>query len=162
MYRGVVSADAVITAGSSGSARRAELLALAYDYVLERGLAGPSLRPLAAATGTSPRVLLYLLDSKEGLVRELLARAREGQLALVRARLENTEIHVRPKRRPSTLLGIPVRRRRSAGDSSRLESLRAAAARPEAVSFTSFGPAVSRMTLALHAPLTAPALPPRL
>jgi AcrR family transcriptional regulator len=88
-----VSADVAITAGSSGSARRAELLALAYDYVLERGLAGLSLRPLAAATGTSPRVLLYLFGSKEGLVRELLARAREEQLTQVRASLENTEIH---------------------------------------------------------------------
>jgi AcrR family transcriptional regulator len=88
-----VGADVAVTAGSSGSARRAELLALAYDYVLERGLAGLSLRPLAAATGTSPRVLLYLFESKEGLVRELLARARQEQLALVRASLENTEIH---------------------------------------------------------------------
>lgn len=67
-------------------------MALAYDYVLERGLAGLSLRPLAAATGTSPRVLLYLFGSKEGLVRELLARAREEQLTLVRADLENAEI----------------------------------------------------------------------
>jgi AcrR family transcriptional regulator len=66
---------------------------LAYDYVLERGLAGLSLRPLAAATGTSPRVLLYLFGSKEGLVLELLARAREEQLALVRADLANTEVH---------------------------------------------------------------------
>jgi AcrR family transcriptional regulator len=66
---------------------------LAYDYVLERGLAGLSLRPLAAATGTSPRVLLYLFGSKDGLVRELLARARAEQLTQVRASLENTEIH---------------------------------------------------------------------
>lgn len=82
-----------IARGRSGSARRAELLALAYDYVLERGLAGMSLRPLAAATGTSPRVLLYLFGSKEGLVRELLARARAEQLSHVRASLEDTEIH---------------------------------------------------------------------
>jgi AcrR family transcriptional regulator len=85
--------DAATAAGSPGSARRAELLGLAYDYVLERGLAGLSLRPLAAATGTSPRVLLYLFDSKEGLVRDLLARAREEQVALVRADLKDTEIH---------------------------------------------------------------------
>ena len=36
------------------SARRAELLELAYDYVLAEGLAGMSLRPLAAAIGSSP------------------------------------------------------------------------------------------------------------
>jgi hypothetical protein len=33
--------------------------------VLERGLTGLSLRPLAAAAGTSPRVLLYL-DAIDG------------------------------------------------------------------------------------------------
>ncbi|HVT68533.1 MAG TPA: TetR/AcrR family transcriptional regulator [Trebonia sp.] len=85
--------DAAAAAGSPGSARRAELLALAYEYVLERGLAGLALRPLAAATGTSPRVLLYLFGSKEGLVRELLARAREDQLTLVRNDLDNAEMH---------------------------------------------------------------------
>jgi AcrR family transcriptional regulator len=40
-----------------------------------------SLRPLAAAIGTSPRVLLYLFGSKSGLVRALLARARADELA---------------------------------------------------------------------------------
>ena len=49
--------------------------------MLEHGLAGLSLRPLAAATGTSPRVLLYLFGSKEQLVRELLARARQEQIS---------------------------------------------------------------------------------
>jgi AcrR family transcriptional regulator len=66
-----------------GSPRRAELLSACYGYVLEHGLAGLSLRPLAAATGTSPRVLLYLFGSKEQLVRELLARARHEQVSLV-------------------------------------------------------------------------------
>jgi AcrR family transcriptional regulator len=66
-----------------GSPRRAELLSACYGYVLEHGLAGLSLRPLAAATGTSPRVLLYLFGSKEQLVRELLARARQEQIILV-------------------------------------------------------------------------------
>ena len=68
---------------SPGSPRRAELLNACYGYVLEHGLAGLSLRPLAAATGTSPRVLLYLFGSKEQLVRELLARARQEQISLL-------------------------------------------------------------------------------
>lgn len=76
----------------SGSPRREELLSLAYDYVLEQGLAGLSLRPLAAATGTSPRVLLYLFGSKDGLVRELLARARQQHLALLSSSLNGAEI----------------------------------------------------------------------
>jgi AcrR family transcriptional regulator len=63
--------------------RRAELLDSAYAYAVEHGLADLSLRPLAAATATSPRVLLYLFGSKDGLVREILTRARREQLALV-------------------------------------------------------------------------------
>jgi AcrR family transcriptional regulator len=65
------------------SARRGELLELAYRYVLDRGLGDLSLRPLARATGTSPRVLLYLFESKDGLVRAILARAREEEVALL-------------------------------------------------------------------------------
>src|SRR5918912_4040490 len=65
------------------SARRDELLELAYRYVLERGIAGLSLRPLAAAIGSSPRVLLFLFGSKDGLVRALLARARADELELL-------------------------------------------------------------------------------
>ena len=62
------------------SARREQLLDRAYSYALEHGLADLSLRPLAAAIGSSPRVLLFLFGSKDGLVRELLARARADEL----------------------------------------------------------------------------------
>ncbi|MEU8615767.1 TetR/AcrR family transcriptional regulator, partial [Actinoplanes sp. NPDC048791] len=65
------------------SARRAELLERAYDHVLTHGLADMSLRPLAAAVGSSPRVLLLLFGSKEGLVRALLDRARSDELAML-------------------------------------------------------------------------------
>jgi AcrR family transcriptional regulator len=71
------------------SARQEELLELAYRYALRHGLAGISLRPLAEAIGSSPRVLLYLFGSKDGLVQALLARSRTEELALlaeVRAR----------------------------------------------------------------------------
>jgi AcrR family transcriptional regulator len=72
-----------MAAPPSDSARRRELLELAYGYVLERGLGDLSLRPLARSIGTSPRVLLYLFDSKYGLVRALLARAREDEVVLL-------------------------------------------------------------------------------
>jgi AcrR family transcriptional regulator len=65
------------------SARRGELLDAAYRYALAHGLADLSLRPLAAAIGSSPRVLLFLFGSKDGLVRELLANARDEELALL-------------------------------------------------------------------------------
>src|SRR5262249_17829780 len=63
--------------------RRKELLERAYLYALGHGLADLSLRPLAAAIGTSPRVLLFLFGSKDGLIRALLARARADELAFL-------------------------------------------------------------------------------
>lgn len=70
-------------ASSTPSARKSELLELAYRYALEHGLAELSLRPLASAIGSSPRVLLYLFGSKDGLIRALLARARSDELDLL-------------------------------------------------------------------------------
>lgn len=67
----------------SESKRRDELLELVYRYVLEHGITGLSLRPLAAAVGSSPRVLLFLFGSKDGLVRALLGRARSDELDLL-------------------------------------------------------------------------------
>ena len=65
------------------SPRRDQLLELSYAYALEHGVADLSLRPLAAAVGSSPRVLLFLFGSKAGLVQALLARARQDELALL-------------------------------------------------------------------------------
>jgi AcrR family transcriptional regulator len=59
------------------------LLERAYAYALSNGLADLSLRPLSAAIGSSPRVLLYLFGSKDGLIRALLARARQDQLGML-------------------------------------------------------------------------------
>jgi AcrR family transcriptional regulator len=67
----------------AASPRRHELLELAYAYVLEHGVSDLSLRPLAAAIGSSPRVLLFLFGSKAELVQALLARAREDELELL-------------------------------------------------------------------------------
>jgi AcrR family transcriptional regulator len=65
------------------SARQIELLEAAYQYALEHGLADLSLRPLAAAVDSSPRVLMFLFGNKHGLVRALLARARVDELAML-------------------------------------------------------------------------------
>ena len=75
------------------SARRDELLELAYHYATHNGLAELSLRPLAAAVGSSPRVLLFLFGSKDQLLRALLARARQDQLTLLeRMRTESAPV----------------------------------------------------------------------
>jgi AcrR family transcriptional regulator len=60
-------------------ARRAELLERAVDYVCRHGLADLSLRPLAKAVGSSPRVLLHYFGSKENLVVEIIRRGRARQ-----------------------------------------------------------------------------------
>jgi AcrR family transcriptional regulator len=69
------------------SGRRDELLEKAYAHVRSTGISDMSLRPLAAAVGSSPRVLLFLFGSKEGLIRALLARARADELVSVDGRL---------------------------------------------------------------------------
>lgn len=61
--------------------RRAALLEAITDYVLEHGLAELSLRPLAQAVGTSPRILLYHFGSKEELVASALKAARTRETA---------------------------------------------------------------------------------
>ncbi|HEX2174559.1 MAG TPA: TetR/AcrR family transcriptional regulator [Nocardioidaceae bacterium] len=71
------------------TARQTELLEAAYRYALEHGLADLSLRPLAAAVGSSPRVLMFLFGNKDGLVRALLRRARVDELVIL-DRLEET------------------------------------------------------------------------
>jgi AcrR family transcriptional regulator len=68
---------------ATASPRRDQLLERAYAYALEHGVADLALRPLAAAVGSSPRVLLFLFGSKAGLVQALLARARQDELALL-------------------------------------------------------------------------------
>jgi AcrR family transcriptional regulator len=61
------------------SGTRAKLLEGTVDYILKQGLSGLSLRPLAAALKTSPRMLLYFFGSKERLLTEALALSRMRQ-----------------------------------------------------------------------------------
>jgi AcrR family transcriptional regulator len=61
--------------------RPAELLDRVADYLSTNGVAELSLRPLAKAVGSSPRVLLYYFGSKEDLVAKALMRLRDRQRA---------------------------------------------------------------------------------
>src|SRR2546430_14809307 len=65
--------------------RREQLLDRLVAYSKTHGLSTMSLRPLAAAVGSSPRMLLYFFGSKDGLIREVHARLRREQLELVTA-----------------------------------------------------------------------------
>jgi AcrR family transcriptional regulator len=52
--------------------RKDQLRGAALDYLLKHGVANASLRPMAAALGTSARILMFHFKSKEGLLREVL------------------------------------------------------------------------------------------
>ncbi len=65
--------------------RRQELVEGATDYALDHGLVGLSLRPLAAALGTSDRMLLYHLGSKDELLVAVIAESTDRSLAELRA-----------------------------------------------------------------------------
>jgi AcrR family transcriptional regulator len=63
--------------------RRRRTLDAVVDHVIEQGMDGLSLRPLAAALGTSPRMLLYDFGTKEHLVSAIVTEARARQAAMV-------------------------------------------------------------------------------
>lgn len=65
--------------------RRAALLERATDYVLDNGLIGLSLRPLAAALGTSDRMLVYHFGSKDALVLAVIESITERSNVVVRS-----------------------------------------------------------------------------
>lgn len=65
--------------------RREEWTEAATDYVLQHGLIGLSLRPLAAELGTSDRMLLYHFGSKDELVADVLRTSNERSTSYVRS-----------------------------------------------------------------------------
>jgi AcrR family transcriptional regulator len=89
-----------MTPTATGTSRRkAEVLEAAYAHALATGLPDLALRPMAEAVGSSAGVLVYLFGSKDGLVRAVLAKAREDELALLAglptdAGLERTALRI--------------------------------------------------------------------
>ena len=65
--------------------RRDELLDQVTDHVLEHGLIGLTLRPLAAAIGTSDRMLIYHFGSRDALVSAVVAHSTLRATATVAA-----------------------------------------------------------------------------
>lgn len=65
--------------------RREDLLAQVTDHVLDHGLIGLTLRPVAAAIGTSDRMLIYHFESRDALVSAVVAEAAERAIAAVSA-----------------------------------------------------------------------------
>ena len=97
--------------------RRAELLDGVANYILSNGLADLSLRPLATAIGTSPRMLLYFFGSKERLIAEALAHIQ------IREQIDFKRAVSKPRRSGSS--GVSVARLEIVGLPSQGEILQA-------------------------------------
>jgi AcrR family transcriptional regulator len=65
--------------------KRDDFIDRATDWAWQNGLLGLSLRPVAAALGTSDRMLLYHLGSKEQLLVEIIRRSTERSAQELRA-----------------------------------------------------------------------------
>jgi AcrR family transcriptional regulator len=72
--------------------RRDRLAEGATDYVLDHGLIGLSLRPLATALGTSDRMLLYHFSDKDDLVATVLRISNERSVQALRAMAPSTDL----------------------------------------------------------------------
>ena len=65
--------------------RREEWTEAATDYAQDHGLIDLSLRPLAAALGTSDRMLLYHFGTKDQLVAEILSASNDRAVEAIRS-----------------------------------------------------------------------------
>jgi len=73
----------MVRSGMSASQARERLLAAAVGHALDAGIADLSLRQLAAAIGTSHRMLLYHFGSREGLLVAVTQAVENQQRAAV-------------------------------------------------------------------------------
>jgi AcrR family transcriptional regulator len=70
---------------------RERLLAAAMDHVAQHGVGDLSLRGLAAALGTSHRMLIYHFGSREGLLIEVIRAVEEQQRVALEELLEQAD-----------------------------------------------------------------------
>ena len=73
----------MVHCGMATSQARERLLAAAVEQAMQGGIADLSLRELAAAIGTSHRMLLYHFGSREGLLTAVAQAVEEAQRAVV-------------------------------------------------------------------------------
>lgn len=73
-----------LDAGQKNPQRTADLLAAASEVVQRQGIAGTTLRPLAAELGVAPRTLLYHFGSKDDLLVEVIRNLRHQQPHITR------------------------------------------------------------------------------
>jgi AcrR family transcriptional regulator len=75
--RNVSNVTTVTVSDSNVSARKKQLRDAALRYLLRNGVANFSLRPMAAALGTSARILMFHFKSKEGLLRDVFVELQK-------------------------------------------------------------------------------------
>jgi AcrR family transcriptional regulator len=63
--------------------RKADVLNAMADYLLGAGVSKATLRPAAAAVGTSPRMLIYHFRTKEALMVAALREVRRREFAML-------------------------------------------------------------------------------
>src|SRR3954451_25291132 len=92
MYR-VVHASARLPpmATTHGASARERLLAAAIEHVSRHGVGTISLRGLAAALGTSHRMLIYHFGSREALLIEVIRTVEEQQRVALAATLRDAD-----------------------------------------------------------------------
>src|SRR3954447_24260940 len=75
----------------TGTGARERLLAAAMEHVAEHGVGDLSLRGLAAALGTSHRMLIYHFGSREGLLIAVIRAVEDQQRAALAQLLLDAE-----------------------------------------------------------------------
>ncbi|MEZ5093952.1 TetR family transcriptional regulator [Nocardioides sp.] len=91
----------------SSESPRDRLLTALVEYAAAHGLADASLRELAAAVGTSHRMLLYHFGSREGVVAAVVSRVESDQRAVLAALAEEATSPSDLVRRQWALLSAP-------------------------------------------------------
>lgn len=69
-----------------------QILARTIEYLLEFGVSGLSLRPLAKKIGTSDRMILYYFKSKDLLVQEAVEQLAEMMVSQIHQRCEASDL----------------------------------------------------------------------
>lgn len=87
--------------GASGADARDQLIEALLDHVARAGFGDQSLRQLAAALGTSHRMLIYHFGSREGLIETVVARIEDRQRAELTSLVE-TDRAADPNSEPFT------------------------------------------------------------
>ena len=85
----------MVHSGMATSQARERLLAAAVDHALDTGIADLSLRQIAAAIGTSHRMLIYHFGSREGLLAAVTQAVEEQQRAALLGQGATTADHAR-------------------------------------------------------------------